>query len=136
MITVTYEPEAYRMTVRGHAGSAPYGYDLVCSGVSVLMLTLSRMSNLLEAAGKAEGNGIIVSGLGTLQCVPTEGNEDTVRTMLDTIAAGMELLAEEYPDYVQIASTSAEVLYPLRGCDFKNIIAKRGSRICDEKSKQ
>lgn len=100
MIRVIYEREQYRVTTRGHACYGAYGEDIICSAVSVLMLTLLRMGNRLQASGKAVCGGRLESGLGNVWCRPAQGCEETVRTVMDTVAAGLELLGEEFPDYV------------------------------------
>ena len=41
MIVVTACPEECFVQVTGHAGSGPKGQDLVCAGVSALVLTLA-----------------------------------------------------------------------------------------------
>lgn len=43
MIKITSEPQAYRVTVEGHSGSAPKGEDLVCAACSIVTLTLAEM---------------------------------------------------------------------------------------------
>lgn len=103
MICVIYEREQYRLTARGHAGFAPYGQDIVCAGVSALMQTLQRVAGQMEAKGAAETGGCVVNGFGSVRCVPCKGSEDRVHTVMDTVAAGLEALAEAYPDCVSYA---------------------------------
>lgn len=100
MIRVVYDPHAYSMCTEGHADSAPYGEDLVCAAVSALMLTLSRAAWQLEKDGVAECGGSIAAGLGSVWCKPKAGCEAIVRGVMNTVAIGMEMLAEDYGDYV------------------------------------
>lgn len=100
MITAVYEREQYRLTAVGHAESAPYGQDLVCAGVSVLLLTAQRMADRLEQEDAAVCRSRVVQGSGSVQCLPKKGCEARVRGVLDALAAGLELLSEECPDCV------------------------------------
>ena len=100
MIRVRYEREQYRLTADGHACSAPYGSDLVCAAVSILLHTLERMAWKLENAGMADCDSSLRMGYGKVRCVPTDGSEVAVHWVMDTVAAGLELLAEDFGDYV------------------------------------
>ena len=101
MIRVVYEPNAHSMGAEGHAGSAPYGEDLVCAAVSALMLTLSRAAWELEKQGYGACGGCIATGLGRVWFQPKAGCEPIVRAMMNTVAIGMEMLAEDYSDCVE-----------------------------------
>lgn len=48
MIEVHFDREAEKLTVRGHAGSAEQGKDLVCAGASMLVFTLADTLKALE----------------------------------------------------------------------------------------
>ena len=100
MICVRYEREQYRLTAKGHACSAPYGTDLVCAAVSMLLHTLERMAWKLECADQAEAFSALYPGDGTVRCVPKAGSEAAVHWVMDTVASGLELLAEDFGDYV------------------------------------
>ena len=81
MIEVTYD-DFCCLEVRGHAGSAPMGRDLICAGATVLVLTLGKQ------AEKAE----IRRGFARL----SGGNREVYRA----IAAGFQLLAKNFPKQV------------------------------------
>ena len=100
MIRVRYEREQYRLTADGHACSAPYGTDLVCAAVSILLHTLEHMTRKLESEGRAVCDGCLRMGFSSIHCLPTEGNEAVVHWVMDTVSAGLELLAEEFGEYV------------------------------------
>jgi Predicted ribosomal protein len=97
MTKILYEPERLHLRIEGHAGSAPKGEDLVCAGVSALGFALAKAA--LERGGHVvtdEQRALI-----DVRCNPEGGGEETgVPAMLETIAGGLELLAERYPDYV------------------------------------
>ena len=101
MIRAVYERGKGCLRAEGHAGSAPYGQDLVCAGVSVLMLTAQRMAGVLEREDAAVCRSMVVQGLGSVQCLPAADRAERVQGVLDTVAAGLELLAESFPDCVE-----------------------------------
>lgn len=99
MTTVLYEPKRFHIRVEGHAGSAPKGEDLVCAGVSALGFTL------LLAAGESDYNAEVEtdadSGMIDVRCKPSGlWGRDHCTVMMETIAGGLELLADQYPDYM------------------------------------
>lgn len=84
------------IAVRGHAGYAAQGYDIVCAGVSALFQTLLRSiedltEDLVEyslAPGKADMHFRNLS--------------EKSETLIDSFFIGVSLMAEEYPEYVRI----------------------------------
>ncbi len=95
MIEARYDDEALTLTITGHAGSARYGSDLVCAAASILMLTLERAlkeEGLLDReSGKRSGYARIAGA----------AQSERARRSFETIFAGYELLAEEWPEYVK-----------------------------------
>ena len=84
MIRVTIGPGYVR--VKGHAGSAPLGQDLVCAGASVLVYALAerlRQKDLLRKEWLAVGDAEL----------RWDGDAEAELAMFRT---GMELLGPEY----------------------------------------
>ena len=100
MVNVAFEREAggYRMTVTGHAGQGPKGADLVCAACSILAYTLVRRVRALDPAAvrvRDEGDfELFVRAAG--------GQEAACRGAFETVRAGFELLAENYPKAVKV----------------------------------
>lgn len=99
MTRVLYEPNAFHLRIEGHAGSAPKGEDLVCAGISALGFAM------LLAAGEDDYNAEIVTdpdnGIMDVRCRPSGlYGRDHCAVMLETIAGGLELLADQYPEYI------------------------------------
>lgn len=95
MITVEYNTHStvHNLRVTGHSGSAPKGEDLICAAVTILVRTLVAMlqrRGALQSATVAEGNALIIG-----DTVATDG-------VWESFACGIELLAEQYPDYISI----------------------------------
>ena len=99
MTRVYYEPENYRLMIRGHAGAGQFGEDLVCAGISTLGWTLIRaalMRDDYHAAYRADdGTGVI-----DVRCEPEETAREACRVMFETIAGGLELIADMEPEHV------------------------------------
>ncbi|MBR0040974.1 MAG: ribosomal-processing cysteine protease Prp [Oscillospiraceae bacterium] len=99
MIVVKYNRRDTVMSVKGHAGSAVKGRDLVCAAASILGLTLiaaamDSREKYLPAVTQREGEIRVAcrpKGRGTALC----------RRMMDTIFTGYELLSGQYPDFVR-----------------------------------
>ena len=81
MMEVTYDGDCC-LEVRGHAGTAPRGQDLICAGATVLVLTLGEQAEEKE----------IRRGYARI----TGGN----REVYIAIAAGFQLLAKNFPEGV------------------------------------
>lgn len=101
MTRVDYDPEDFRMEIRGHAGAAPAGQDLVCAGISVLSFGLIN-----AAMSVPEYNGHVMVSEGEavirVECSPEEEHEALCREMFRVIWCGFETIAESYPDYIQL----------------------------------
>ncbi len=95
MIRARYGRRSMTLELRGHAGSAPKGEDLVCAAASALAFTAAE-------ALRDEGDRFfprVVSSSGALRiaCEPLSGSRKACRRLLDTIWIGFELLARDYP---------------------------------------
>ena len=52
MVVIDYNRQFPRVTVKGHAGTAPAGQDLVCAAVSTLTYTLAENVAQLHRLGQ------------------------------------------------------------------------------------
>jgi len=86
MTKITYSPKTPEICFEGHAGAGEYGKDPVCAALSMLMYTL------LEAL-PAEG---VERYLADGYCRVRGGSAEAY----EVIAAGLRLLAAEYPTHV------------------------------------
>ena len=85
------------MSAEGHAGAPKdAGYDMACCGVSALMFSLvAALDNYGIEAEVCCGDGLLR--------IKANGDDEMAgiaQTVLDTIAAGLELVAGKYPEYV------------------------------------
>ena len=102
MVKVTYHRRAHRLTANGHAGSAEKGHDLVCTGVSCLVLTLA--SNVAELSASEHARHPIMrlrEGDAWVSCIPSPGKNSLVTMVFDVICTGFELLQTLHPENIQ-----------------------------------
>ena len=102
MIQIFYDRSAHRVSVSGHAGTAPAGEDLVCAAVTALTLTLAQNIEDLEGRGAAKGSSVeMESGCADLVCPPVAGYGALVDTIFDAICTGYSALADAHPGNVR-----------------------------------
>ena len=95
MIEILYDRKNMKLEISGHAEYAEKGKDIVCAAVTALAGTLERC---MEEAG--EGSCEWKEGE---ICFTASGTEN-LRPCFETVVTGLQLLAEEFPDYVNIRS--------------------------------
>jgi uncharacterized protein YsxB (DUF464 family) len=102
MIEVVYYRESHRVTIRGHARSAEYGKDLICSAVSTLALTLCENIKYLEQSGFVVNPVTkLESGNAEISCLPSRPIfRASVRQIFMSVCVGFQMLGTEYPDYI------------------------------------
>lgn len=102
MIEIIYDRKALKVTVKGHARSGENGRDLVCSAASILVYTLSANVKQLCADKKRVRRPVIkiAEGDATVACAPVHGMSAVTTLIFDTVCAGFEILAREYPKNV------------------------------------
>lgn len=101
MIEVVYYRESNRVTIRGHARSAEYGKDLICSAVSTLALTLcGNVKFLTESGYVVKPVTRLGSGNAEISCLPKPMFRASVRQIFMSVCVGFQILGTEYPDYI------------------------------------
>lgn len=101
MINVKYQRIYNKLTVEGHADSAPKGEDLVCSAASILVHTLSaNVGNMVNAGIAVNPETDIRDGYAKIRCRAVRGHENTVASIFQAVCVGFEILADKFPDYI------------------------------------
>lgn len=94
MITITHRNNT--ITVKGHAGYAPHGQDIVCASISALVqVFVASVEELSSDKLKCEiraGNAVI----------SYKNLSEKSRTLLDSFFIGCRMIADSYPQYVRI----------------------------------
>ena len=99
MIEIIYHRKNHRVQLRGHAGAAKPGQDIVCAAASMLAHTLAANAERLVSNGDALTAAIdLRSGRGEVACKARRKRE--VTAAFDTVCAGFGLLAQMEPEYV------------------------------------
>ena len=101
MIQAIYYRSYNRLTVTGHANSAEPGRDLVCASASMLAYTLAANVAAMADTGLVR-QPIIRNNEGDteISCNPRHNLKNTVTLVFDSICAGFDLLAHDYPEYI------------------------------------
>ncbi|MBM7597818.1 uncharacterized protein YsxB (DUF464 family) [Virgibacillus halotolerans] len=108
MIQVTVYRSNNLMTgfeLSGHAESGPYGYDLVCAGVSAVSIgTVNAVTELCEADLEieqgAEGGYLLVSLPKSLQGEKME----KVQLLFEGMLISLKSIEQEYRQFIHIRS--------------------------------
>lgn len=82
--------------IKGHAGYAPAGYDIVCAGVTALTQGLvNSMEGLTDERIETNIEGGMVS-------IKYGDLSERGKLLIDSFFIGICMIADEFPDYVQI----------------------------------
>lgn len=83
--------------VSGHANYAEYGYDIICAGATALAQTLIKsVQDLTEDEIEYD----IKPGMVDIRY---RDLSEKSRTLVDSFFVGMNLLVDEFPEYIRIA---------------------------------
>lgn len=102
MIKVVYLRKSHLLTMTGHANSAAYGQDLVCASASILAYTLANaVLNMAENRQQVTDHKIVLAeGKALIMCTAAHKYDAPITLVFDSICAGFELLAHDYPEYI------------------------------------
>lgn len=101
MIKAVYDRKENKITVEGHAYSGEPGQDLICAAASVLIYTIAASVNSMQQNGHvAQAVVNLEKGNGTVGCEPLEQFKGAITLIFDSICAGYELLAVNYPENI------------------------------------
>ena len=92
------------MRVEGHAGQNDKGKDIVCSAASILTYTVAQYLKYVHNRGglKKKPHITIDDGEAVIIAKPPEEYEGEVLNAFFVAEVGYSLLAENYPQYVEI----------------------------------
>ena len=92
------------MTLRGHAGTAPKGEDLVCSAATMLAFTVAQAVKFLYEQGqlKKKPKIHITDGSATIIATPTEEGYAPVLHTFWVAQCGIHVLQQNYPQNVKL----------------------------------
>jgi uncharacterized protein YsxB (DUF464 family) len=100
MINITFDPKNFELKIEGHAGQAKKGEDIVCASVSMLFFTLAESLNRSVEMLKKAPIIQYEDGNGYLKCRPRKEYMGNIARTYWTILVGIELLAEQFSQYI------------------------------------
>lgn len=109
MITVKYRPDSNTLTIKGHAGYAEAGKDIICASASIIFYNLCAMLRQYPAEAfsmplemkMAKGK----NGVTSVKCKPAKEYEAWIDHDFLYALTGFETLAGNYPDFVNLVVT-------------------------------
>ena len=92
------------MTLKGHAGAAPKGEDLVCASATMLAYTVAQAVKFLDEQGmlKKKPKISLKEGSATIIATPTEDGYPPVLHTFWVAQCGIHVLQHNYPQNVQL----------------------------------
>lgn len=109
MITVRFYKKStdgsIHMTLKGHAGAAPKGEDLICASATMLAYTAAQAVQILyEQEGKLKRKPkiSIKEGSATVIATPTEEGYAEVLHTFKVVQCGIHVLAHNYPQHLRL----------------------------------
>lgn len=87
----------------GHAGSAPYGKDIVCAAISILTQSLVNALADLQVQYNMAGidwSGSAEEGKLKIRARVCWANLSLVRGYFEVTVTGLRMIAEKYPEYI------------------------------------
>lgn len=110
MIEAVYHRKHHRLTLKGHAHSGEPGHDLVCASASILAYTLaSAVMGMSETKHIRDPKVILNEGSAEIGCCPLTGYKATVQLVFDSICAGYQLLAHDFPENISFKIVGAGI---------------------------
>lgn len=90
------------LKVKGHAGQAEIGKDIVCASASILAYTVAQVVSNIESKGGLKKTPTIklLKGDTVITCHPKEEYMDELAHTYYVAEVGYSLLAHNYPQYV------------------------------------
>ena len=98
MICIHADVERMQLRVRGHAGYAPEGQDIVCAAVSALVYTLAQ--NLALTLCDEDYSARLEDGDAYIEARPPAELAVSCQRIFMVIVNGLNLLANQYDQYV------------------------------------
>jgi len=96
-----------RIAVKGHAGAAEHGQDIVCAAVSVLVANAINSSEHLLGVHIASDDDVAPGDVDcTLPILDQEALDDKLQLLFEALVFGIQQVADAYPDFVTIRTSN------------------------------
>jgi uncharacterized protein YsxB (DUF464 family) len=96
--------DSIHMSLKGHAGSAPFGEDLICAGATMMAYTVAQAVQFMYDHGKLKKKPKIYLREGRAVIIATPKDEDYAEALHTFWVAqcGIHVLAGNNPDHVKL----------------------------------
>ncbi len=104
-LIVNDKNRSLRLKVKGHAGQAIFGQDIVCASASILTYTVAQIVTDMAGKGLLETEPTIIldSGDATVECISKDDTAYSEALNGYYVAmVGYQLLAHNYPQFVEL----------------------------------
>lgn len=112
MLTVTFENDGKKLTLKlkGHAGQADIGRDIVCAATSILTYTVAQIVKYESKNGGLKNPPTIKlkKGNAIVSCEPTEEKYAELLHSYCVAEVGYTLIQHNYPQYVELKMFGTE----------------------------
>ena len=90
------------LVIRGHAGYAPRGYDIVCAAATILSYTAAEYVKYAAAQGWLRKKPFINLSPGHIEirCRPKHAYSSELHAVFTALRGGFQILRENYPESV------------------------------------
>lgn len=103
MIEVNYHRKHHAVEVTGHACCGESGHDLVCAGVSALVLTLAQnVASLVTQKNVYSHTVCVKEGSAEIRCTPNARMRAVVSLIYDSICSGFDVMQTLYPENIRV----------------------------------
>lgn len=101
-LIVNDKDRSLSLEVKGHAGQAEIGHDIICASASILMYTVAQIVMDMTRKKKAISTTSIKEGDSTVSCVcKTDEAYSEALSAYYVAMVGYQLLAHNYPQFVE-----------------------------------
>ena len=93
--------EDFTIEVKGHAGQAEAGKDIVCAAASILIYSLAEeLQSHVDRMHELDID--LQSGDATVSAFPKDDFEGICADIFNTVWCGFRHLSYQYPDYIHV----------------------------------
>lgn len=106
LVSFTNNPDSITLKLSGHAGAAEAGKDIVCASASILCYTVAQTALFMYEQGRLRREPYIKLDKGE-SVVTMRPKKDSYAEALHSFfiaEVGFSLLAQSYPQYVDVQS--------------------------------
>lgn len=100
------------LVIRGHAGYAPHGFDIICAAATILSYTAAECVKNAAAQEWLKKEPIIILNPGYIEirCAPTAEHSAEIHAVFTSLRCGFHILADNYPNYIYLSTSECSDL--------------------------